>query len=116
MKQFTDKNPRKVLFMVYFGFYDRKLRLKALRLRLLVSSRKTLPTETYFTRLQESSEPLEVEKSTGLFDTGSELFKKNLMVLVAMLCSGILAGILWEVLYRIRLKRKVQPHGNSIRF
>lgn len=64
--------------------------------------------------MQESPEPLEVERSTGLFDTDSELFRKNLMILTALLGCGILAGIVWEVLYRLRQKMKIQPKGNSI--
>jgi len=66
--------------------------------------------------LQVSKEPLEVERSTGLFDANSELFKKTIMISMAMLSCGIMLGLCWEVMYRIRKKRKVEPHsqGNSI--
>ena len=64
--------------------------------------------------LQESPEPLEVERSTGLFDSESELFRNNLMILTALLCCTVLGGIVWEVLHRLRQKMKIQPQGRSI--
>ena len=72
-----------------------------------------LRTENLFSLLQESPEPLEVERSTGLFDTDSELFKENLMILAIMLGCGILGGTVWEVLFRLRQKMKIRPQGNS---
>ena len=73
------------------------------------------PVPTFLV-LQVSKEPLEVERSTGLFDANSELFKKTIMISMAMLSCGIMLGLCWEVIYRIRKKRKVEPHsqGNSI--
>ena len=70
-------------------------------------------TANLFSPLQESPEPLEVERSTGMFDTDSELFRKNLMMLTVLLCCALLGGIVWEVLHRLRQKMKIQPQGKS---
>ena len=82
---------------------------------LFFSWLKSFPVPTFLV-LQVSKEPLEVERSTGLFDANSELFKKTIMISMAMLSCGIMLGLCWEVIYRIRKKRKVEPHsqGNSI--
>lgn len=71
-------------------------------------------TANFFSPLQESPEPLEVERSTGLFDSESELFRNNLMILTVLLCCAFLGGILWEVMHRLRHKMKIQPQGMSI--
>ena len=71
-------------------------------------------TAKFFFPLQESPEPLEVERSTGLFDSESDLFRSNLMILTALLCCAVLGGILWEVQHRLRQKMKIQPEGMSI--
>ena len=71
-------------------------------------------TAKIFSPLQESPEPLEVERSTGLFDSENELFRNNLMILTVLLCCAVLGGILWEVLHRLRQKMKIQPQGMSI--
>lgn len=36
------------------------------------------------------------------------------MILTVLLCCGILGGIVWEVLHRLRQKMKIQPLGKSI--
>lgn len=54
-----------------------------------------------------------MERSTGLFDANSELFKKTLMISMAMLSCGIMLGLCWEVIYRIRKNRKVEPHSQG---
>ena len=71
-------------------------------------------TSNLFSPLQESAEPLEVERSTGLFDSESELFRNNLMILIALLCCAVLGGTLWEVFPRLRKKMKIHPQGMSI--
>ena len=54
-----------------------------------------------------------MERSTGLFDANSELFKKTIMISMAMLSCGIMLGLCWEVIYRIRKNRKVEPHSQG---
>ncbi|XP_074627559.1 uncharacterized protein LOC141885653 [Acropora palmata] len=62
--------------------------------------------------IEVSSQPIEVVRSSGLFDPSTDLFRKNLMIVGAMLCFGLLAGSIWEVFYRIRSKMKISPQKN----
>ncbi|CAH3152977.1 unnamed protein product, partial [Pocillopora meandrina] len=62
--------------------------------------------------IQESPEPLEVERSTGVFDSSSQLFRQNLMILLGALGVCILLGVVWEIIYRVKKRLKIQPQDN----
>lgn len=67
---------------------------------------------TYFDfQLQEPPEPLQVERSTGLFDSRSTAFQKTLLISGTLLIFCILCGIIWDIIRHIRERTKIKPHS-----
>ena len=58
--------------------------------------------------LQESRIPLAVERSAGLFDSESALFKTYVLLLSTLLLVFLVAGSVWELAKRVKRRQKVE--------
>lgn len=61
--------------------------------------------------LQESSIPLAVERTTGLFDIEGSMFQAALILSSALLLVFVIAGLLWELVKRLKIRRMVATDG-----
>nr|XP_058971065.1 uncharacterized protein LOC131797458 [Pocillopora verrucosa] len=71
--------------------------------------------ESHVESVEESSIPLAVERTTGLFDIEGSMFQAALILSSALLLVFVIAGLLWELVKRLKIRRMVATDGDRLK-
>lgn len=106
--EYRDTNSK----MVYWKGIYRKKRCDNDTKNILSLSFLVYSIHSWFDfHLQESRIPLAVERSAGLFDSESALFKTYVLLLSTLLLVFLAAGSVWELAKRVKRRQKVETES-----